>query len=190
MTIEKHSYACKEDAVRKHLSLLVIVILVFLHFAYGASNYEKEEAAVYRAYIDQTYIAQWFPQNFKNKPFRQIVIRDRTSGFVAPSPDLQNIAKLSPKPDGETIENFFARNGGYHPKSKLPEEALEKVGRYPLNRSIKFKLPHTLISDSEWNQIRWEEFYRRFPDSRGIVVLSRVGFNKNRTQALLYFNLF
>ena len=32
----------------------------------------------------------------------------------------------------------------------------------------------------------WEEFYRRYPDSPGITTLSRVGFNRERTEALVY----
>jgi hypothetical protein len=54
--------------------------------------------------------------------------------------------------------------------------------------------PYVLITDQEIDQIfkgqggaRWDEFYRRCPTSRGVVFLSRVGFNRNIAQALLYF---
>ena len=32
----------------------------------------------------------------------------------------------------------------------------------------------------------WEKFYKRFPDSGGIVGVSRVGFNLETNQALVY----
>ena len=90
-----------------------------------------------------------------------------------------------------TIKSFLQRNDGNYPESQLTEKTLRVIGRYPINPYIKFKLPHTLITDTEIDQIfsngGWREFYRRYPNSRGIVYLSRVGFNSNETQALLYF---
>jgi hypothetical protein len=153
---------------------------------------EKEEAAVYRAYIDTDYASRNFlDSQFVNRPFNVIVISDRTSGFVVPFSYQKSIAKLSPKPDKETVENFLDRNDGKYPESKLTERTLRVIGRYPLNPHIKFGLPHALISDGEIDQIfsngKWGEFFRRYPNSRGLVWLSRVGFNKSKTQALLYF---
>jgi hypothetical protein len=34
----------------------------------------------------------------------------------------------------------------------------------------------------------WGEYYRRLPGSQGVLTLSRVGFNADRTQALFYFS--
>lgn len=54
----------------------------------------------------------------------------------------------------------------------------------------------TLISDEEISQIFtlgsggsgwWPEFYERFPDSQGLLSLSRVGVSSDGTQALLYY---
>jgi hypothetical protein len=153
---------------------------------------EMEEAAVYRAYIDLHYVDRHFSEYlFGNKPFSLIVISAKTSGFIHPFSYEDVIAKLSPKPDKATIKNFLAKNEGYYPESQLTEKTLRVVGRYPINPNINFRLPHTLITDAETDQIfsngGWKEFYRRYPTSRGIVFLSRVGFNNDTTQALLYF---
>lgn len=58
----------------------------------------------------------------------------------------------------------------------------------------KFSIPHTviLISRKELNEIfqnekGWDAFYEKYPDSPGTIQISRVGFNSNQTQAILYF---
>jgi hypothetical protein len=58
----------------------------------------------------------------------------------------------------------------------------------------KFSIPHTviLISSKELNKIfqnetGWDAFYEKYPDSPGTIQISRVGFNRNQTQAILYF---
>lgn len=49
------------------------------------------------------------------------------------------------------------------------------------------------MNDSEVNEIfsdpnaGWDFFYKKYPDSQGITTLSRVGFNIDKTKALVYF---
>lgn len=51
------------------------------------------------------------------------------------------------------------------------------------------KLGRPVLPQLEYQEIfeskAWDEFYRRYPESGGIVKVSRVGFNHARTQALL-----
>jgi hypothetical protein len=71
-----------------------------------------------------------------------------------------------------------------------------KNGRQWLLNKNSFKLPVkiNLITDLDlkaifhgnWGELQWINYYRRFPDSRGFVMLSRIGFNTEHTQALLY----
>ena len=59
-----------------------------------------------------------------------------------------------------------------------------------------FKLPvkFDLISDADLRSVfhgklgdlEWTDFYRRYPASSGFIMLSRVGFNTEHTQALVY----
>jgi hypothetical protein len=174
----------------------LLALLICNYYGCESSNKkpfnEKEEAAVYRAYIDLHYANRHFSDlQFENKSFSNIVVCAKSSGFIHPFSYQKVIAKMSLKPEAATIINFLERNDGNYPESQLTEKTLRVIGRYSINPYIKFKLPHTLITDAEIDQIfsngGWEEFYRRYPNSRGIVYLSRVGFNNNETQALLYF---
>lgn len=56
---------------------------------------------------------------------------------------------------------------------------------------IDVHLKVTAISDQEVKEIfegkgQWQEFYKRYPNSQGVSVLSRVAYNAEKTQALLY----
>jgi len=52
----------------------------------------------------------------------------------------------------------------------------------------------TLITDLDlksifhgnWGELTWINYYRKFPDVRGFVMLSRIGFNTAKNQALIY----
>jgi len=173
----------------------ILVVLVIAQSGCHASNErdEREEAAVYRDYIGRHYINRKFVDGrFTEKPFSLIVVSQLTAGFHHPFSYQDIIGGLTPMPDEKTVKDFLNRNDGYVPKSSLTEEAIKVVGRYPLNRYISFSIPHALISDKDIDEIfnrggRWDEFYRRYPTSRGIVWLSRVGFNQNMSEALLYF---
>jgi hypothetical protein len=58
----------------------------------------------------------------------------------------------------------------------------------------KFSIPQivVLISKKEHDKIfsdeSWDTFYQKYPDSPGYIGLSRVGFNSNHTQAIIYFS--
>jgi hypothetical protein len=59
----------------------------------------------------------------------------------------------------------------------------------------KFSIAQTVIfiSRGEFNKIfqnvkGWDSFYEKYPNSAGIISISRVGFNRNRTQAILGFS--
>lgn len=56
----------------------------------------------------------------------------------------------------------------------------------------KFSIPQTviLISKEELNEnsTGWDAFHEKYPNSSGVIQISRVGFNSNQTQAILYFD--
>jgi hypothetical protein len=56
----------------------------------------------------------------------------------------------------------------------------------------KFSIPQTVIivSEKELNELNskgWEAFYKKYPNSSGVIQISRVGFDNKQTQAILYF---
>jgi hypothetical protein len=181
----------------KFIRAVPLAMLVGFSLACGSFNKngsfdEKEEAAVYRSFIDNYFLNWSFSKyQFGDKHIKLLVVSNQTSGFMIPFSYQKDISRLSTKPDDETVKNFLERNDGYYPKAQLTEKTLKVIGRYPINPHIEFRIPHVLISDAERDQILdnggWNEFFRRYPDSRGIEYFSRVGFNKNRTQAILYF---
>ena len=161
------SYSCKPTAVEE-------------------STVMKEEADVYAAYINKHYITKtWGVLDFENRIFDTIVVCEMT---VALPLNYSKIVTKLPIKDEDIIKDFIKRNA---PDMSESERKLSVIGRYPLNPLIKFGLRHILISVKEANQIGsgrvWEEFYHKYPTSRGIVALSKVGFNKKMNQALFYF---
>ena len=172
---------------------IVFILLAISTFVCSGCrpNIEAEEAYVYSTYINNYFITRDFPEyRFRNKSFDLIVISDRTPGFVVPffhQGDFDALDQLQ----ASTLKSFLDRNDVCYSKSQRNEKVIELAGQHPLNGLVKFDLSHTLISENEIDQIfsngGWKEFYRRYPTSRGLISLSRVGFNKKMTQALLYF---
>ena len=58
---------------------------------------------------------------------------------------------------------------------------------------FSLKVPCILVSDEETNAIfrtsggGWDSFYKKYPGAQGILSFSRVGFDRQRKQALVYF---
>jgi len=77
----------------------------------------------------------------------------------------------------DTIEDFLAENRTPLTLSDRFSKGLNVVlvGRQRLEEAFSAKPGN-----------RWEEFYRVFPESQGITSLSRVGFSRDRKQALVY----
>ncbi|MCS7010943.1 MAG: hypothetical protein N2049_04290 [Anaerolineales bacterium] len=129
---------------------------------------QAEEEAVYAALFEQTY----------NEP-RMYVIQAETETHAMPQ-DLNTL--LAYVQEGmaslqeTTIENFKARNDT----------------TYPLRPDMQLGRPYVLLTREEINQIfglntsGWDVFYTRYPNSPGLTRVSRVGFNSDYTQALVY----
>lgn len=67
-----------------------------------------------------------------------------------------------------------------------------KLGETPWLLQQKFitQIPYKLLTADELKSAfepeGWESFYRRYPDSGGWIELSAVGFNANKTVAVVY----
>src|SRR5204862_1604277 len=91
-------------------------------------------------------------------------------------------------------------------KIRLPTVSDETITDYeanrkpsmPLGRSLNIPLRYILLPQKEYESIfgtakyhdtteDWAKFYDRFRDSGGYIGLSNIGFNKARSQALVYF---
>ena len=62
---------------------------------------------------------------------------------------------------------------------------------YQLEDVFKLTIKHVLVESDEleqiWRERRWKEFREKYPESGGFISFSRVGFNSDMTEALVYF---
>lgn len=131
-----------------------------------------EEYEIYSSVIKQIYVQ---PET------KLLMIEERTFRYDFGS---ENDEPWRDKRKGVTIDESAA------------EDYEAKYSRQWLLNKASFKLPVkiNLITDLDlkaifhgnWGELQWINYYRRFPDSGGFVMLSRVGFNTQHTQALLY----
>jgi hypothetical protein len=113
-------------------------------------------------------------------PAGRYVLTDATQSslisFTTQDDALDYISEQMQGVDGNAIEVFLARNDR----------------SYPLRADMDLGAPYILLSEEEMNEIfggsqdGWEAFYGRYPDAPGIITLSRVGFNAEMDQALVY----
>lgn len=140
------------------------------------SEIEEEEYAVYSALID----AGTEDENV-NRP---LIIIDQPSAWVGSldeerSSFYEEIMKSSPDLMAETVRDLKAKN--------------EEPHRF--TRRFNIKRRYVLVSKKEIDDLfsgkggvldGWEKFYRKYPQTRGFATFSRVGFNADKTQALVY----
>ena len=109
-----------------------------------------------------------------------IVIRDQTSASDFAGEDVSNTLSSVARqiPGGvaqETLADFQANNKQSH----------------RLSNSFNLKADYVLVSREELaplfrNGSDWTAFYAKYPGSQGAMTLSRVGFNPEKNQALVY----
>jgi hypothetical protein len=129
----------------------------------------EAEYAVYSALIEASYAT--------NK-LGMIVIQDHT-GLGVSGNDPQQFAYLRkslPEVDQPLLDDFQARN----------------VQSEPIEDRFTLKTQLVLISQDEVTGLfgqgggAWDEFYKKYPNSQGLMTLSKVGFNAAGDKALVY----
>ena len=134
----------------------------------GASD---EEYEIYSAVIKQYYV---------DDKTKLLVIVDRT--FKYDFGDNEEPWKDKYKGltiDRSTVEDYEARNVRPSLLNKAP---FKLTGKFSLISDLDLKA----IFHGSWGELQWIAYYRRFAESRGFIMLSRIGFNTEHTQALLY----
>jgi hypothetical protein len=148
------------------------------------SSQESEEAEVYAALLNDTSLGDQAQQ----VSTREIVIQDETvtgdpSLIKTPEDDQQGaifeaLQRDYPWAERETFDSFRASN-----------EQSYSMMEHPFLKCIK----STLISRLEVEEysrskpgIWWASFYRNYRDATGFYTLSKVGFNREMNQALVY----
>jgi hypothetical protein len=119
----------------------------------------------------------------------QTVIRSNWSGqaqiVISATTDIHNLQNLQRQVDDnlpglakDTLNSFMEAN----------------QFEYPLENRFQLINHVVLFSQSDRNAIfgqnlenGWQAFYQKYPDAQGLLSFSRVGFNRARTQALVYY---
>jgi hypothetical protein len=126
-----------------------------------------EEYAVYSAVIESM---------FKNE---EIAIVDHTSvqDYFGRRlrKDYQYFISALEGIEKETIDDFYTKNAKSYPLTN----------NFPMDAEVVFVSEEELEAALD-DSLDWDEFYTQHPVSDGIVIFSRVGFNSDVTQALLY----
>lgn len=102
--------------------------------------------------------------------------------------------------DHTTIDSFDQQSVAYFEKRsgiKLEKDMIERFRAknkmsYKLENNFIDSLQVVLISEEEINHIfkngkGWDDFYKKYPHSHGIITLSRVAFNNDKNIAFLHF---
>jgi len=102
--------------------------------------------------------------------------------------------------DHTTIDSFDQQSVAYFEKEsgiKLEKDMIERFRAknkmsYKLENNFISSLQVVLISEEEINHIfkngkGWDDFYKKYPHSHGIITLSRVAFNNDKNIAFLSF---
>jgi hypothetical protein len=166
----------------KKLTLLLVATLLSLSCntisrigapaaATPVPNASEAEYAVYKALIESV---------FTGNKLEQIVIHDHTSAGMDlvgnDAKELEYVQKALPEVDTSLKDSFAAQN----------------AQPVPLEDRFNLALPVTLLNQTDFNRFfgksgkGWDEFYLQYPNSQGVLTLSKVGFNAQGNKALVY----
>ena len=147
------------------------------------SKVEKEEYAVYSDLIDIFFIQKGGLGSNPN-PKVLVIVNETTID-----------SRVKPVWTNSEISIYDVNLEGFR-RIKLEDsliadfEKKDALGPKKLMDQFSLDVPVVLVSKGEIDQIfgEWDDFYKRFPDSQGYMTLSRVGFNSDRTKALIYMD--
>ena len=142
----------------------------------AAPALSADEAGVYSAL---------FANLFEAGPGRPIVLEDRTSIGVPPGmwattsvqgPDTQKfLAKLSPETRAD-----------YQAKMKSSVQLPKNCSLAPECTVMDAVSLTGIVVTKAKNDKGWKNFFSKYPNSPGILLVSRIGFNRDSTEAIVY----
>ena len=129
-----------------------------------------QEYEVYSALLNQEYVDQ-------RTAFLIVINQTVAASLIAKELERDDLRQMLSPVSPSTVDAFRGNN-------KEPET---------LKEAFKLKVKYTLLGNNEWGEYfkgdvikGWEEFYRKNPGASGYIRLSRVGFNPERDEALVY----
>ncbi len=155
------------------MNIVCILLLGILNFscAKPAVDYSFDDYSIYSEFLQDDYNdTNKLQTKKKQKINKAVVIMSETKVFKIMPNDLK--ANLKGLQD-ETIQNYIIRN-----KTTMT-----------LENKFRCEMKIILVKESKIKKILkkgWSNFKKKYPYSSGFIFLSRVGFNKDKTQALIY----
>jgi hypothetical protein len=146
-------------------ALISLVLVVFLQTQATLGDYN--DAAAYEVYA-AILPSEWPIREMRAK---QVVIRRETKSFpMCLKPDTEIRSKVEP-----AIAEYV----------KLNEKELLLQPQISLDR------PYAFLGARKFEALmrgagKWDDYYRHYPDSGGLIELSGVGFNSDKTVAVVY----
>ncbi len=136
-----------------------------------------EEYGIYSSVIKQFYV---------QPSTKLVIVEERTFRYdFANDNDEPWRDKWKDKKKGLALEQSAADD--YEAKNSQKWLLNKASFKLPVKTELITDLDLKAIFHGNWGELQWINYYRRFPDARGFVMLSRIGFNTHHTQALLYF---
>jgi hypothetical protein len=183
------------NRIWKKFSILIIFLLLQIicynhlqsEVADSNDKITNEEYEIFTLVIDSLFV----------KPdTKQIVICDSTL-----SPCYEFLANRIPKSYKSLSKLFKYRKIKMISKILANDFYIQNTRKYFLNKNaFKFNLPCTLLTNRNLTKNVfdsiicidsdcWKLFYSMYPKAQGITTVSRVGFNNNKNQAILYVDV-
>ena len=131
-----------------------------------------EEYEIYSTVIKQKYVQ---PNT------KLLIIEERTFRYDFA---LDNEEPWREKRKGVIIDRSAAED--YEAKNSQPWLLNKAMFKFPVKLSLITDLDLKAIFHGNWGELEWIDYYRKYPESTGFVMLSRIGFNTEHTQGLLY----
>ncbi len=170
--------------LRKMLLLPISLLVLTQSIIFGQSKpltiYEDADAyEVYSAILSS-------PEERRLSKSKNFVIRLETNKNFGGFLDTQNGSSVCLRPDDESKKIIGTALDDYVKVNKTS---------WRLRDSFKLELPYKLVSSEILSSIlkkegqeledTWTEFYKQYPDSGGFIELSAVGFNAEKTVAVV-----
>jgi hypothetical protein len=144
---------------------------------------DDEEYVVYAAVIERLFAGDKVSFDTQS-PVKLLVIKDHTgvdrNGDRLLAQDLSGgvgdyVRQWTSALSQEAVQDYRIKNNESH----------------QLKGGFSLKIKHVFVQREELEQFlkegRWEEFYKKYPVSGGFISFSRVGFNREKNEALVYF---
>ncbi len=166
-------------ALKTSTAFSFFVCLIVLILGFGCSSEKTPvfsgavEYRVYNALIENLLVAS--PDIPKASLLA--ILNQTEPGYLPNENQLSNLIKMNLQLSGDIITDYETKNG----KST------------PLTDLFQLSKPHLLLDDEKTKAVFmkdpshfWDSFFKEREGAKGIIRVSQVGFNADKTQALVY----